>query len=591
MSSSPTPFDPGDVTTIRRRLRIGHDHPWYKWIALTNTTLGILLVTINSSIVIISLPAIFRGLNLNPLSPNNVGYLLWLLMGFLLASAVLVVTFGRLGDIYGRVRIYNQGFLVFAVSAIALSFDPFTQGNGALWLIGWRIVQGVGGAMLMANSTAILTDAFPAAQRGMAMGINQVAAVAGSFLGLLVGGIVSEWEWRAVFWVSVPLAVLGAVWSYRSLHELGIRTPGQLDWAGTITFGTGLTLLLAGISYGIQPYAGHSTGWANPWVLATVAAGVALLGLFCWIETVVRQPMFELSLFANRAFGLGNFASFVAALGRGGLQFLLIIWLQGIWLPLHGYDFESTPLWAGIYLLPLTIGFLLAGPISGWLSDRYGSRWLTTGGLALSGVTFLLLLAIPVDFNYWMFAAIIFANGVGSGLFTSPNTAAIMSSVPARQRGAASGMRGTLFNGGNAISMGVFFSLLIIGLSNSLPSALDQGLRDQGVSAATAQSAAATPPVGSMFAAFLGFSPVQQLLGPSGELSQPGVSATTLTGPEFFPHLLSEPFHDGLVIAFTAAAILMLLGAAASWFAGGKYVRNEKAELSAARSAEAALAR
>lgn len=571
--------DPGDVATIRRRLRVGHDHPFYKWIALTNTTLGILLVTINSSIVIISLPAIFRGVGLNPLSPGNVGYLLWLLMGFLLASAVLVVLFGRLGDMYGRVRIYNQGFLVFAVSAVALSFDPFTHGAGALWLIGWRVVQGIGGAMLMANSTAILTDAFPANQRGMALGINQVAAVAGSFLGLLIGGVVSEWDWRAVFWVSVPLGVLGAVWSYRSLHELGTRTPGRLDWTGTITFGLGLTLLLTGITYGIQPYGGSSTGWGSPWVLGAIAAGIVLLALFCWVESIVAEPMFQLSLFRNRAFGLGNFAGLMASIGRGGMQFMLIIWLQGIWLPLRGYSFESTPLWAGIYLLPLTVGFLAAGPISGWLSDHYGARPFAVGGLLLTGATFLLLLVIPTDFDYWLFALLIFLNGVGSGLFTSPNTAAIMSSVPARQRGAAAGMRGTLFNGGTALSMGIFFSLMIVGLSSTLPAAMDTGLREQGVSAPVAQSAAELPPVGSLFAAFLGFNPVQELLGPTGELVKPGVHAQVLTGQEFFPHLISGPFHSGLVVVFWAAAIMMFLGALASWFAGSRYVHDEAAEL------------
>lgn len=272
VTTPPEPeVDLGDVGTIRRRMSIDRDHPHYKWwVALSNTTLGILLVTINSSIVIISLPAIFRGIGLNPLAAGNVGYLLWLLMGFLLASAVLVVMFGRLGDIFGRVRVYNQGFLIFAVAAVALSFDPFHGGGGAMWLIGWRVVQGIGGAMLMANSTAILTDAFPSNQRGMALGINQVAAIAGSFLGLLIGGVLAEWDWRAIFWVSVPIGVIGAVWSYRSLHELGARNPGRLDWAGTITFGLGLTALLTGITYGVQPYGGSATGWTNPLVLAAV---------------------------------------------------------------------------------------------------------------------------------------------------------------------------------------------------------------------------------------------------------------------------------------------------------------------------------
>jgi MFS family permease len=567
--------DAGDVSTIRRRLRVDHDHPHYKWIALSNTTLGVLMATINSSIVIISLPAIFRGVHLDPLAPGNVSYLLWLLMGYLLASAVLVVLFGRLGDMYGRVKIYNLGFVVFTVSAVALSIDPFDHGGGAMWLILWRVVQGVGGAMLMANSTAILTDAFPSNRRGMALGINQVAAVAGSFLGLIIGGVLSEWDWRAVFWVSVPLGILGTVWGYRSLHELGERNPGRLDLAGTLTFALGLTALLTGITYGIQPYGDSSTGWTNPLVLGAVVGGVVLLGVFCYVESVVAQPMFNLALFKNKAFGLGNVAGLMASVGRGGLQFMLIIWLQGIWLPLHGFDYESTPLWAGIYLLPLTVGFLAAGPISGWLSDHYGARPFATGGLAIVGITFIALLLIPVDFNYWLFAFIVLLNGIGSGLFSSPNAAAIMSSVPADQRGAASGMRGTLFNGGTALSIGIFFSLMIIGLSNTLPGAMSSGLQEQGVSGDVAGSVAGLPPVGSLFAAFLGFNPVEQLLGPSGALDAPGVNKAVLTGQDFFPHLISGPFHSGLVVVFVAAALMMFAGAIASWFAGGRYVHDE----------------
>ncbi|TSD94289.1 MFS transporter [Skermania sp. ID1734] len=567
---------------MRRRIRVDRDHPHYKWIALTNTTLGILLVTINSSIVIISLPAIFRGIHLDPLSPGNVSYLLWMLMGFLLTSAVLVVMFGRLGDMFGRVKVYNQGFTVFTVSAIALSFDPFDGGGGALWLIGWRVVQGVGGAMLMANSSAILTDAFPTNQRGMALGINQVAAVGGSFLGLIIGGVLADWDWRAVFWVSVPVGLLGTVWGYKSLHELGERNPGKLDFAGTALFAVGLTALLAAITYGIQPYGDSSTGWMNPWVLAGVIGGVAMLVVFCIVETKVAEPMFHLGLFRIRAFGLSNFAGLMASVGRGGLQFMLIIWLQGIWLPLHGFSYESTPLWAGIYLLPLTVGFLAAGPLSGWLSDRFGARPFATGGLILVGVTFLLLLLIPVDFNYGLFALIVFLNGVGSGLFSSPNTAAIMSSVPADQRGVASGMRGTLFNGGTALSIGIFFSLMIVGLSNTLPGAMSSGLQSQGVSAGVAHSVAGLPPVGSLFAAFLGFNPMQELLAPSGELTRAGVNHDVLTGQSFFPHLISGPFHSGLIVVFVAAAVMMFLGAAASWLAGGRYVHDEQVELAEA---------
>lgn len=557
--------------TARRRSRMNADHPHYKWIVLSNTTLGTLLATINASIVLISLPAIFRGIGLNPLAPANISYLLWMLMGYLVVTAVLVVPFGRLGDMFGRVRIYNVGFAVFTVAAIALSFDPFHLDGGAIWLIAWRVIQGIGGAMLMASSSAILTDAFPANQRGMALGVNMVAAVAGSFLGLLVGGVLSEWHWQAIFWVGVPIGLAGTVWSLRSLVEIGVRTPGRLDWAGTLTFGIGLTVLLIGITYGIQPYGGSTTGWTNPWVLGSIAAGLALLVVFCVVELRVAQPMVNVRLFRSAAFGMGNVAGLMSSMGRGGLQFMLIIWLQGIWLPLRGYDFEVTPLWAAFYMLPITVGFLLAGPIAGWLSDRYGARPLTVGGMLLMAGSFIALVMIPVDFDYWVFAVLIFLNGVGGGIFTAPNTAAIMSSVPPSERGAASGVRATFFNAGSSLSIGIFFSLMVVGLANTLPGALSSGLQEQGVSADVAQQVADLPPVGSLFAAFLGYNPIAELLEPYHALQQPGVNAEVLTGQTFFPHLIIEPFHSGLVVVFVAAAIMMVIGMIASMFNPGRY--------------------
>jgi MFS family permease len=557
--------------TARRRRRMDHDHPFYKWIALSNTTLGTLLATINASIVLISLPAIFRGIGLNPLAPANVSYLLWMLMGYLVVTAVLVVLFGRLGDMYGRVRIYNIGFAVFTLAAIALSFDPFDLGGGAVWLIAWRVVQGIGGAMLMASSSAILTDAFPANQRGMALGVNMVAAVAGSFLGLLIGGVLAEWDWRAIFWVGVPIGILGTIWSVRSLTELGVRTPGRLDWAGSLTFGIGLTVLLIGITYGIQPYGDSTTGWSNPFVLGAIGFGLLLLVAFCFIELRVSQPMVNMRLFSSTAFGMGNLAGLMSSVGRGGLQFMLIIWLQGIWLPLRGYEFESTPLWAAIYMLPITVGFLIAGPVAGSLSDRYGARPFTVGGMLLMAVSFVALVMIPVDFHYWVFALLIFLNGFGGGIFTAPNTAAIMSSVPAAERGAASGVRATFFNAGSSLSIGIFFSLMIIGLANTLPSALSAGLQEQGVSASVADEVANLPPVGSLFAAFLGYNPIAELLAPYHALEQSGVHADLLTGQTFFPHLITEPFHSGLVVVFVAAAAMMVLGLIASIFNPGRY--------------------
>ncbi len=567
---APAP-DAALAETDRRRRRMDHDHPHYKWVVLSNTTLGILLAAVNASIVLISLPAIFRGIGLNPLAPGNVSYLLWMLMGYLVVTAVLVVPFGRLGDMFGRVKIYNIGFVVFTLAAIALSFDPFHLDGGAIWLIGWRLVQGVGGAMLMSSSSAILTDAFPSNQRGMALGVNMVAAVSGSFLGLLIGGVLSEIHWQAIFWVGVPIGVIGTLWSVRSLKELGVRSPGRMDWAGTLTFGVGLTVLLIGITYGIQPYGESTTGWTNPKVLAAIIGGLALLVVFCLVELRVPQPMVDVRLFRSTAFGMGNLAGLMSSVGRGGLQFMLIIWLQGIWLPLHGYSFESTPLWAGIYLLPATFGFLAAAPIAGSLADRFGARPFTVGGMVLMAVTFVALLLIPVNFDYWVFAVLVFLNGLGGGIFTAPNTAAIMSSVPASQRGAASGVRATFFNAGSSLSIGIFFSLMILGLAATLPDAMSRGLQQQGVSAAVANEVANTPPVGSLFAAFLGYNPIAELLAPHNALQQPGVNAEVLTGKTFFPNLIIEPFHSGLVVVFGAAALMMVIGAIASMFNPGRY--------------------
>jgi MFS family permease len=569
-----------------RRGAFHKDHPRYKWIALSNTTLGILMATINGSIVLISLPSIFKGIKINPLDAGNTSYLLWMLMGYILVTAVLVVSFGRLGDIYGRVRIYNLGFVIFTLAAIALSLDPLTSGGGALWLILWRVVQAVGGSMIFANSTAILTDAFPANRRGFALGLNQVAAIAGTFLGLIVGGILASIDWHLVFIVSVPFGIIGTIWSYVSLHEGGTRDPnGKVDWPGNVVFGVGLTALLAGITYGIQPYGGSTQGWGNPWVLAGIIGGVVLLVFFVFLELRVKQPMFNMRLFRIRAFAWGNIAGLVASVGRGGLQFMLIIWLQGIWLPLHGFSYESTPFWAGIYLLPLTFGFLISGPLSGTLSDRYGQRTFATTGLLLVAATFIALLLIPVNFNYWAFAIITFLNGIGSGMFAAPNRTSIMNSVPASARGAASGMTGTFQNAGNSLSIGIFFSLMIAGLANTLPKALFSGLTTHGVPASAAHVAANLPPVGNLFAAFLGYNPIASLLKAFHLMTVlPAKDIATLTGKAFFPHLISEPFHSGLIIVFVTAAILSVIGAVASILAGGKYMHVDTVPVKTVRA-------
>lgn len=542
----------------------------YKWVVLSNTTVGVLLATINSSILLIALPDIFRGIGVNPLAPGNTNYLLWMILGFLVVTAVLVVSFGRLGDMYGRVRMYNLGFAVFTVFSLLLTATWLKGGAGALWLIGMRIGQGVGGALLFANSGAIITDAFPENQRGLALGINNVAAIAGSFMGLILGGLLAPVQWRLVFLVSVPFGVFGTVWAYLKLRDLSERQPARIDWLGNVTFAIGLISVMVGITYGIQPYGRHTMGWTSPKILAELIGGIAMLVVFCVIETRVEQPMFHLQLFRVRAFAAGNLAALLSSIGRGGLQFLLIIWLQGIWLPQHGYSFATTPLWAGIYMLPLTAGFLVAGPLSGFLSDRYGARPFATAGMVVAAVSFVLLARLPVDFSYLPFALILLLNGIGMGMFASPNRAGIMNSLPPRQRGVGAGMSATFQNSAMVLSIGIFFSLMIVGLASHLPAALQKGLTSHGLPAASASRIAHLPPVASLFAAFLGYNPVKQLLGT--QLHQlPAAQAAALTGRSFFPRLISGPFSDALGIAFTFAVIACVVAAIASALRGGKY--------------------
>jgi MFS family permease len=562
----------------------------YKWVALANTTAATFMAVLDGSIVIIAMPAIFRGIHLDPLAPGNITYLLWMIMGYRLVQAVFVASLGRLGDMFGRVRIYNSGFAVFTLASVLLSIDPFLGATAATWLIGWRFVQAVGGSMLMANSAAILTDAFPENQRGFALGVNQVAGLSGQFIGLVLGGLLAQWDWRAVFWINVPVGVFGTLWAYHRLREVGHKTGGRVDWWGNLTFAAGLGSLLVAITIGIQPYHGETMGWTNPEVIALLAGGLALLGLFVLIETKVAEPMFRLSLFRIRAFTAGNVASFAARLGQGGLQFMLVIWLQGIWLPLHGYDFSSTPLWAGIFLLPLTAGFLIAGPLSGYLSDRYGARTFATTGMVVYGASFIGLSFLPVDFAYPVFAVLIAINGIGIGMFSAPNTASMMSSVPADQRGSASGMRATFQNSGTALSIGVFFSLMITGLAASLPTTLTSGLQRHGVPSGTAHHIASLPPVSSLFASVLGVNPLRHLLQMGGVLgSLPGEAQRVLTGKEFFPHLISAPFHHGLTIVFAVSAGLAFISAAASFTRGSDSPRATRGAGKRAAPAEDAL--
>jgi MFS family permease len=545
-------------------------------VALTISTMGMLMATIDGSITLIALPDVFRGIGIDPLQPGNSFYLLWMILGFLVVTSVLVTTLGRMGDIYGRVRTYNLGFAVFTVFSLLLSVTWLSGHAAGTWLIVLRVFQGVGAAMLMANSAAILTDAFPAGQLGMAMGINQAAAFSGTFIGLVLGGVLAPVNWRLIFLVSVPVGLLGTVWGYISLRELSPRRPARIDWPGNLTFAAGLIMIMIGITYGIEPHSGETMGWTSPAVITELAGGVALLAVFGVIETRVAQPMFRIQLFRIRAFTAGVLASFLAALSRGGLMFMLIIWLQGIWLPLHGYSFARTPLWAGIAMLPLTFGFLISGPVSGILSDRFGARPFATGGMIGTAVAFVLLELLPVNFPYWAFAVLLFCTGLVMSLFGSPNRAAVMNSLPAEHRGAGSGMNTTFQNSAQVLSIGLFFSLMIVGLSSSLPQSLFHGLVAHGVAATAAARVSHLPPVATLFAAFLGYNPVQHLVGPGVLAHLPASQRAALTGRSFFPTLITAPFRSGLHLAFDFAIAASLLAAAVSWTRGRRAENPER---------------
>jgi MFS family permease len=547
----------------------------YKWTALFIATLGMLMATIDGSIVLIAMPDIFRGIGINPLEPGNSFYLLWLILGFLVVTSVLVVTLGRLGDIYGRVRIYNLGFAIFTFFSLTLTVT-WTSGHAAgIWLITMRLFQGLGAAMLMANSAAILTDAFPPNQRGMALGVNQGAAFSGTFIGLILGGVLAPINWRLIFLVSVPVGLVGTIWGYLKLREMGTRRAAAIDWPGNITFAIGMVLIMVGITYGIEPYGHDTMGWGNPLVLSALGVGVAVMILFCVIETKVAEPMFRLQLFKIRAFSAGVFASFLAALSRGGLMFMLVIWLQGIWLPLHGYDFARTPLWAGIAMIPLTLGLLISGPTAGILSDRYGARPFATGGMISVAICFGLLELLPVNFPYWLFGLLLFFTGLSMASFGSPNRTGVMNSLPAEHRGAGSGMNTTFQNSAQVFSIGIFFTLMIVGLSSVLPHSLSRGLIEHGVPAATANQAAHLPPVSTLFAAFLGYNPIQHLIG-SGTLAHlPAAQQAVLLGHSFFPMLISAPFRAGLHAALDFAIVASLLAAVASWTRGKRYLHSD----------------
>jgi MFS family permease len=566
----------------------------YKWTVLSNTTLGGLLASIDGTIVLISLPVIFRGIGVDPFLPGSFPILIWLLLGYGIVTATLLVTFGRLSDMWGRARMYNLGFAVFSTGSILLFVEPWTGANGAWALVGFRLIQAVGAAFLFANSAALLTDAFPPGERGKAMGVNSIAFIGGSMIGLVAGGIlagvpdlhIGPWilpTWRLIFLVSVPVGVIGTIWAYAKLREVSVRRANQkIDYLGNATFALGLTLLLVGVTYGLLPYGGHSMGWTNPWVLSSIGAGATLLFGFLYIETKVPDPMFPLKFFRNRSFAAGTSATFLGSVARGGVMLVLVVWFQGIWLPLHGYSFAETPLWAGIMIMPMIVGFLVAGPVSGWLSDRRGPRTLATIGMAMASATFFAFAFVPLDFPYWEVGVLLFVQGCGMGMFAAPNSAAVMNSVPPENRGAASGMLATLQNAGQQVSMAIFFTIIIVSLSVGLTGSVSGALTAAQVGApdnGILTSVVAANPTGALFGAFLGENPMNILLAGASGLPgwvplSPAVTQT-LTQPHFFAQAISTAFKSALSEAFVFAGSITGVAALISAFRGERFVYGQ----------------
>ena len=551
----------------------------YKWVALSNTTIATFMATVNGSIILISLPAIFNGISIDPLTSFQ--YLLWMLMGYGVVTATLLLSFGRLSDMYGRVRLYNIGFAIFTAGSVLLFLTPGTGDAGAIEMIFFRLIQAVGAAFIFSNSAAILTDAFPPDERGKALGLNMVAALSGQFIGLLIGGVLAVYNWRYVFLISVPFGIIGTIWAFMRLKEPAYPARvRKIDIWGNLTFIGGLTILLIGITYALLPYGTDAMGWSSPLVIGCMGGGVLLLAAFPVVESRVKDPMFDMALFRNRNFAFGNAAGFLSAIARGGVMIILIMLLQGIWLPLHGYSFESTPFWAGVYMLPLTLGFVIMGPLSGVFSDKYGPRWISTIGMLLVAVSFVMLAVLPFNFDYLPFAVALFIMGIGNGMFASPNSAAIMNSVPPAERGVASGMMSTLMNSGFVISMGMFFTIIVVGLTKEFPAALSLSLTNAGA-AQLIPAMSAIPPTGALFAAFLGYNPVQMILTGLPATVTAGIThatMATLTGVTWFPTTLAGAFMPSLALTFYVGALISLISAVLCAMRGKRYVHELDSE-------------
>ena len=536
-----------------------------------NTTMGVVLASVDINILIIALPAIFRGINLDPLSPGAFDYLLWIVFGYNVVTATLLVTFGRLSDMLGRVRIYNLGFAVYTVGSILLYLVPNRGQLGALEILVFRLVQGVGGALIFSNSAALITDAFPSSERGRALGINQVAILVGSLLGLILGGVLAVYDWRWVFLISVPFGVCGTVWSYWKLHELAvIKTSQKVDVWGNVTFAVGLTVFLIGMTYGLLPFGDSSMGWSNPLVIGCLALGGIMLILFPFIERRVQDPMFRIEFFKNRAFSSGSLAAFLSALSRGGVLLMLVILLQAIWLPLHGFSYQDTPFWAGIYMVPMSLGFVSAGPVSGWMSDKWGARGLASGGMFLLCAIFLTLSALPYNFAYQTFAVALFIMGVAFGMFAAPNTSSIMGTVPPERRSSAAGMLYTIQNTGTTLGLTVLFTEVVAALGVSLPRALSTALANAGAPQ-LGPYLSSIPPTIALFAAFLGYNPMQEMITRLPALAGAHVTTqalSTITSPTWFPNAIAQSFMGSLHFALYLDAGLAIVAAIASLMRG-----------------------
>ncbi|MCL4412129.1 MAG: MFS transporter [Candidatus Thermoplasmatota archaeon] len=547
----------------------------YKYTVLTNTMLGALMAAINMNIVMITLPAIFKGLGIDPFQSGEFIYLLWILMGYSIVLASILVTFGRISDIFGRTRMYTLGFIIFTVGSVLLSIIPGgTKNTGATILIGFRMIQAVGAGFLMVNSTALLTDAFPGNERGKALGINQISFVVGSLLGLIIGGLLSSFDWHMVFIVNVPFAVAGTLWSIVKLKETAPRQKVGIDFLGNLSLALSLILISLGFTYTLMPYGNQQMGWGSPWVIASFILGTALIFAFIAIERRVKNPLFNLSLFKIKPFAYGNISLFLAAMGRGAIMFLVVIWLQGIYLPLHGFSYSQTPFWAGIYMLPMLLGMVVFGPVGGVLTDKYGARLYATLGMVISAVGLVLLTMVPYNFNVWFFEIILVVIGIGGGLFASPNTTAIMNAVASKDRASANGMRMTINNVASTISMAVFFSITITIFSLKVPGAMYSDAIKIGVPTSIATILAGIPPSGALFGAFLGVSPMSIIPQSLFALIPLGARAA-LESNSFFPNVIGPSFIIGLDYAIYIALAMSILGAIFSALMGERYVHEE----------------